>query len=85
MNNQNVGRIKITRNCENCTHLDYYQKDGYEDSSCEGFFCGIREYKTLKQEKDHLKILQLDRYRKRSKKCCLLSQAAIFQTESETL
>lgn len=31
------------KGCWNCVYLDYYEKDGYEDSSSEGYYCDKRD------------------------------------------
>lgn len=57
------------KNCVTCVHLDYYEKESYEDTSPEGYSCGKREYKSRTHEERHLQLLQIPRYRKTYKKC----------------
>jgi hypothetical protein len=63
------------KNCYNCKHLDYYDKESYEDSSPEGYFCNGRSYGDRQEncEETHLEKLQKETYLERSKKCCELS------------
>lgn len=72
MKSKKIGcAVDISKNnCHACTHLDYYQKEGYEDNSPEGYFCNGREYKTDKEEATHLKRLESQIYRARIKNCC---------------
>ena len=38
------------KGCWNCAYLDYYEKDGYEDSSQSGYYCNSRD------DEPHLKF-----------------------------
>lgn len=64
-----MGKEPAQKNCVTCVHLDYYEKESYEDTSPEGYSCGKREYTNRTQEERHLQLLQTPRYRKTYKKC----------------
>lgn len=34
--------------CYKCRYLEYYEKDGFEDSSPEGYYCKIRDVEHFK-------------------------------------
>jgi hypothetical protein len=61
----------MSKNCYSCKYLDYYEKDGYEDSSPEGFMCEGREFKSYQKELDHEDSMQLESYRLKGKVCCV--------------
>lgn len=74
-----------SKNCHNCKNLDYYEKDGYEDWSDEGYFCQKRNYDNQSQESKHLQQLQRESYRSVPKKCCDIEVRTSCNEESETL
>ena len=41
--------MKNITGCYKCIHLSYYEKDGYEDSSEERYFCNKRETEHFKK------------------------------------
>ena len=63
-----VRKSLMKNNCNNCAHLDYYQAD-YEETGGSGYCCVKRVYNTGQQEGKHLRQLELDSYRQKSKKC----------------
>lgn len=57
------------RNCLNCAHLSYSEKQSYESSDAEGYYCAKRIYKTSAEESRHQRLLGFERYRRTWKKC----------------
>lgn len=57
------------KNCLNCKYLEW----GFGDvGDPEGWMCNKRDYRTDKQEMDHLEKLDRKSYREQAKKCCSL-------------
>lgn len=66
-----INGVQIKGNCFACEFLEYIEDASYETQDG-GFFCTKREYKTERQETDHLNLLNNhgDRYKLQAKKCC---------------
>lgn len=64
-----VNGMQIKGNCFACEYLEYIDAEPQDPS---GFCCNKREYKTERQETDHLNLLNDsdDRYKKTAKQCC---------------
>jgi hypothetical protein len=66
-----INGMQVKGNCFACEHLEYVDDQSYEIQDG-GFCCNKREYKTERQERDHLNLLNYEdqRYLKTAKKCC---------------
>lgn len=67
----------MLKNCLSCKHLKYHDAVGGETlDSKSGYFCEGRDYfkngDSSTNEKKHLKQLDDESYRNKSKKCCEL-------------
>lgn len=63
----------MKKNCFNCKYINSEYDTSYEMQDG-GIFCEKREYKSEKQERDHLDLLNCsdERYLYTSKSCCEL-------------
>ena len=70
-----VMRTQIRRkNCINCVHLEWYEKETPESFERSGYICNKREYKTEREEDNHLMQLENQNYLDAPKKCCVPTQ-----------
>jgi hypothetical protein len=56
----------MKKNCYNCTYLEWIDAEANDPS---GFICHKRDYRSSKEEDEHLKKLENNSYLERSKKC----------------
>lgn len=65
----------MKKNCLNCIYLQYESAD-YLESFEDGYSCEGRDYNcSLSLENKHDRQLQNEKYREKSKKCCILKGA----------
>ena len=62
----------MKKNCINCKFLEYVDSGDWGITS--GYCCNNRDYKTSREEDNHLGQLENEKYLKTSKKCCLLKE-----------
>lgn len=66
----------LKKHCHNCVYLGYDGGELPDGRYEEGFVCDKREYKNSSDEYEHIRELEKESYRLRSKKCCQIELVA---------